>query len=56
MFKDRYVATIELYVYADSDLEAENITKAYTQILNNKYDMNASVVWLKKQQWGNLNK
>lgn len=52
--KKRYVATIELYVWADNDADAKKNAEKIATALDNKLDNDASVTSLYEQLTGTL--
>lgn len=50
----RYVATIEVYVYAESETEAKKHAEHYVHYLDSLHDNRAKVIDLKKQDFGKI--
>jgi len=50
----RYVLTVDLYIYEDSDEKAMETANVYIEKLQETEDNQASIVSLNEQTWGEL--
>lgn len=54
MNKKRFVLTVDLYIYADSEEEAKKTAKVCIDKLKETDDNKASIISLYEQNWGTL--
>lgn len=54
MMKNRYVQTLDLYIYADSDEDAKKEAERLCAELNDKYDCHAETIRIYQKNYGDI--